>query len=72
MDDVRTPSVMPGEPTFAELRQVSVKADEEIAAVNQLISEGWRLISIQSCADAIVYVLGRVEKKSKRATGFLS
>jgi hypothetical protein len=30
------------------------------------------LIGIQSRADAVVYVLGRIEKKSKRGTGFLS
>ena len=75
MDDsiqTQTPTVVPGEPQFAELRQVTVKTDEEIAAVNQLIAEGWRLISIQSLADAVVYVLGRIEKKSKRATGFLT
>ena len=75
MDDsiqTQTPTVVPGEPQFAELRQVTVKADEEIAAVNQLIAEGWRLISIQSLTDAVVYVLGRIEKKSKRGTGFLT
>jgi hypothetical protein len=72
MEDTQTRTIVTGEPQYAELRQVTVKADEEIAAVNQLVAEGWRLIGIQSRADAVVYVLGRIEKKSKRGTGFLS
>ena len=67
-----TPTVVPGESPFAELRQVTVKADEEITAVNQLITEGWRLVNIGQTSEATVYVLGRMEKKSKRGTGFLN
>lgn len=71
MSDILTPAVSPEEPGFRQLKQVTVRGDDEIEAVNQLLADGWRVVSIGQRVDATVYVLGRVEKKQKPRTGFL-
>jgi hypothetical protein len=71
MSEMPTPTVVPGERGFTQLRQVTVKNDEEIAAVNALLADGWRLASIGQRADATVYVLGRTQEKPRRGAGFL-
>ncbi len=71
MPEVLAPAISPDEPGFRQLKQVTVRSDDEIEAVNQLLTDGWRLISIAQRADATVYVLGRVDKKQKSRTGFL-
>ncbi len=62
-------AVTPEKP-LAKLRQISVKTDEEIEQVNQLLADGWRLVSIGYRSDATVYVLGQVEDKRKQRAGF--
>lgn len=71
MSDMPTPTVSPDEPGIRQLKQVTVRNDEEIATVNQLLADGWRVVSIGQRPDATVYVLGRDEKKQKPRTGFL-
>jgi hypothetical protein len=62
MTDMQMPVVTPIEWQFTQLCQVTVRDDEEIAGVNQLLSDGWRLIDIGQWPDATVYVLGRMEE----------
>jgi hypothetical protein len=70
MNDVPTPtSVRDSEDR--ELKQVTVREDDDIARVNELLAEGWRLLSIGQRSDATVYVLGRTEEKQRARTGFL-
>ena len=72
MTDMPTPMVSPGERQFTQLHQVTVRGDDEIAAVNQLLAEGWRILHIGQRPDATVFVLGRMEEKQKHRTGFLT
>jgi hypothetical protein len=67
-----TPMVMGNnnENGFKQLRQVTVRDDEEISKVNTLLGEGWRVVSIGHRADATVYVLGREEEKQRHRAGF--
>jgi hypothetical protein len=70
MTDIPTPTVM-RDSEISQLKQVTVADDEDIAKVNELLAEGWRLLSIGQRADATVYVLGRSEEKQRTRTGFL-
>ncbi len=72
MPDIFMPTVAPeGEAGIRQLKQVTVRGDDEIETVNQLLADGWRLVSIGHRANATIYVLGREEKKQKPRTGFL-
>jgi hypothetical protein len=71
MTDITTPVAAPEERLFTELKQVTVRADDEIAQVNALLVEGWRLVKIGHISDATVYVLGKTEEKKRARTGFL-
>ncbi len=72
MSDVFMPTVAAENgPVVRQLKQVTVRADDEVEAVNRLLADGWRLVSIGHRSDATVYVLGREEKKQKPRTGFL-
>ena len=70
MTDIPTPTVA-RDTDFKQLKQVTVREDEDIARVNDLLAEGWRVLSIGQRSDATVYVLGRVEEKQRTRTGFL-
>ncbi len=76
MEDEQETNTMPHmmavtpEKPLAKLRQISVKMDEEIEQVNQLLADGWRLVSIGYRSDATVYVLGQIEDKRKQRAGF--
>jgi hypothetical protein len=72
MTDTAIPVATPDERFFSELRQVTVRADDEIAQVNALLAEGWRLAKIGHVSDATVYVLGKSEEKKRAKTGFLT
>ena len=72
MSDVDTPSVVPAPPSFTELAQVSIKSDSEIDRVNELLRDGWRLVSVGYRPDATVFVLGRTEEKPRHRAGFLA
>jgi hypothetical protein len=72
MTDMQTPIAMPGDRQFTQLCQVTVTEDEQVARVNDLLADGWRLVDIGHRSDATVYVLGRVEDKPKHGTGFLA
>jgi hypothetical protein len=69
---IPTPVAPSGERQFTRLTQITVASDDQISAVNQLLTEGWRLLSIGYRADATVYVLGWREDKPKPRAGFLS
>jgi hypothetical protein len=72
MTDMQTPVAMPGEHHYTQLCQVTVTADEQVARVNELLGDGWRIVDIGHRPDATVYVLGRLEDKPKHRTGFLA
>ena len=72
MTDITTPVAAPEERLFTELKQVTVRADDEIAQVNALLVDGWRLVKIGHISDATVYVLGKTEEKKRARTGFLT
>jgi hypothetical protein len=72
MTDNVTAIAPSGEQLFSELKQVTVRADDEIAQVNALLAEGWRLVKIGHINDATVYVLGKTEEKKRAKTGFLT
>jgi hypothetical protein len=57
---------------IAEIKQVTVSADTEIGAVNDLLGQGWKLLHIGQGADRTVYVLGRSSEQSRRRPGFLA
>ncbi len=57
---------------FTQLCQITVQHDDEIAAVNQLLADGWRIVHIGQRPAATVFVLGRMEEKQKHRTGFLT
>ncbi len=67
-----TPVAPAGERPFTRLTQVTVASDDQIRAVNQLLADGWRLLSIGYRSDATVYVLGWREDKPKPRAGFLA
>jgi hypothetical protein len=54
-----------------QLQQVTIKADDQIEAVNKLLADGWRLLSIGYQSNATVYVLGQAKEKSRHRPGFL-
>ena len=68
--EMPTPTVM-RDSEFRQLKQVTVREDEDIARVNELLAEGWRVLNIGHRSDATVYVLGRTEEKQRTRTGFL-
>ncbi len=70
MTDIPTPTVM-RDSEISQLKQVTVAEDDDISKVNQLLADGWRLLSIGQRAEATVYVLGRAEEKQRTRTGFL-
>lgn len=72
MSDLPTPTVAADEPGFHQLKQVTVRADDEITQVNTLLADGWRLVRIGHISDATVYVLGKTEEKKRVRTGFLA
>lgn len=57
---------------FAELRQVSVAGDEEIAAVNALLQDGLKLLHVGHTSQHTVYVLGKPPQQARRRTGFVA
>ncbi len=62
-------AVTPDKP-FAKLRQITVRVDEEIEPVNELLADGWRVVSIGFRPDATVYVLGQTQEKRRQRAGF--
>lgn len=70
MSDMPTPTVM-RDAEFRQLKQITIRNDDEIEQVNALLAEGWRVLNIGHRSDATVYVLGRMEEKQRTRTGFL-
>ena len=56
---------------LAEVRQVSVGADNDVAPVNELLASGWKLLHIGHAGEQTVYVLGKPPAQAKRSTGFV-
>jgi ribulose bisphosphate carboxylase small subunit len=71
-DTISAPVAPLHERQFTRLTQITVVSDDQISAVNQLLAEGWRLVSIGYRNDATVYVLGWREDKPKPRAGFLA
>ncbi|MCB0043483.1 MAG: hypothetical protein KDE23_27540, partial [Caldilinea sp.] len=44
---------------LAEVRQVSVGADNDVAPVNELLASGWKLVHIGHAGEQTVYVLAK-------------
>ncbi|MCO5246916.1 MAG: hypothetical protein M9927_24370 [Anaerolineae bacterium] len=57
---------------LAEVTQVSVGADNDVAPVNELLSRGWKLLHIGHAGEQTVYVLGKPPTQAKRQTGFVT
>ena len=70
MSDVPTPTVM-RELEYRQLKQITIREDDDIAKVNELLADGWHVLSIGQRSDATVYVLGRMDEKPRSRTGFL-
>ena len=70
MSDMPTPTVM-RDADFRQLKQITIRNDDEIEQVNALLAEGWRVLNIGHRSDATVYVLGRMEEKQRTRAGFL-
>jgi hypothetical protein len=72
MADITPPTVNTREDEDVRLlKQVTVWEDDQIEAVNQLLADGWRLVTIGHRADAMVYVLSHTDRKQKGRAGFL-
>ncbi len=69
---VTPPMVSNRDKTISKLCQVTVSSDEEISKVNQLLADGWRMMSVGYRTNATVYVLARTEDKPRHRPGFLS
>jgi hypothetical protein len=67
---MQAPMVASAEKPVVKLRQVTIHGDEEIENVNQLLGDGWRLMSIGYRPDATVFVLGQTEEKRRQRAGF--
>lgn len=72
MESITVPSDNPTVGPLAELKQISVVADENVSAVNALLADGWRLVHVGHTSQHTVYVLGRPAQASKRRTGFVA
>lgn len=70
MPDAPMPAVI-RDAEYRQLKQITIRQDDEIEKVNELLADGWRVLSIGQRDDATVYVLGRMEEKQKPRTGFL-
>lgn len=71
-DNIPAPIAPSSERLFAKLTQITVTSDDQMAAVNQLLTDGWRLVEIGFRPDATVYVLGWRDEKAKPRAGFLT
>lgn len=70
METITVPSESSLVGPVAEIRQVSVAADEDVSAVNALLADGWKLLHVGHTGQHTVYVLGKPGQTSKRRTGF--
>jgi hypothetical protein len=70
MNEMPAPTIV-RDSEVRQLKQVTVREDDEIARVNELLAEGWRMLNVGQRSDATVYVLGRTEEKQRARTGFL-
>jgi hypothetical protein len=71
MESITVPNDSPSAGPLAEIKQITV-ADDNVAAVNALLADGWRLVHVGQTAQHTVYVLGRPSQASKRRTGFVA
>ena len=70
METITVPPENPIVGPVAEIKQISVVADEDVSAVNALLADGWKLLHVGHTSQHTVYVLGRPSQASKRRTGF--
>jgi hypothetical protein len=70
MPEAPTPTVM-HDSEYRLLKQMTIREDDDITKVNDLLADGWRVLSIGQRSDATVYVLGRKDEKQRTRTGFL-
>jgi hypothetical protein len=72
MESITVPTDSPTAGPLAEIKQISVVDDEDVGAVNALLTDGWRLVHVGHTNQHTVYVLGRPAQASKRRTGFVA
>jgi hypothetical protein len=72
MESITVPTENPTAGPLAEIKQISVVDDEDVGAVNALLTDGWRLVHVGHTSQHTVYVLGRSAQTSKRRTGFVA
>ena len=70
MDTITVPTENSTFGPVAEIKQVSVAADEDVSAINALLADGWKLLHVGHTQQHTVYVLGKPTPASKRRTGF--
>lgn len=72
MESITVPTENPTAGPLAEIKQISIAADEEVSAVNALLTDGWKLVHVGHTSQHTVYVLGRSAQAAKRRTGFVA
>jgi hypothetical protein len=72
MESITVPTDSPSAGPLAEIKQISVADDEQVATVNALLADGWRLVHVGHTTHHTVYVLGRPAQSAKRRTGFVA
>jgi hypothetical protein len=72
MESITVPNESPSAGPLAEIKQITVADDDNVAAVNALLADGWRLVHVGHTTQHTVYVLGRPAQASKRRTGFVA
>ncbi|HSN75238.1 MAG TPA: hypothetical protein VL334_09140 [Anaerolineae bacterium] len=72
MESITVPTENPTAGLLAEIKQISVVDDENVGAVNALLTDGWRLVHVGHTSQHTVYVLGRSAHAAKRRTGFVA
>lgn len=72
MDTIEIPANDAVLAKVAEIKQVTISADSEIGAVNQLLADGWKLVHVGQLSDRMVYVLARPAESGRRPAGFLA
>lgn len=72
MDTISAPAEQLPTNPLTEVTQISVAHDDDVSAVNALLSDGWKLLHVGHTHEYTVYVLGKTAAPSKRRTGFTS
>jgi hypothetical protein len=58
--------------SIVEVKQITIASDDEVSYVNDLLSEGWKLLHNGHLSQSTVYVLGKPTQQTRRRSGFLT